>query len=178
MNVDNNEIGEEEEDDTFEDLAEVQEQERRRRSLAAAQRRNSRRRSSLIKPAVGHARRRSSIAQYLTTVQEIENVHAIAEKAKEDYGRLDHTSFTQVTEEQQKKTEKQKVEQFFENASYFRKLMYKFAESKTFSGFILIVILLNTAMLVTQTFDEIAVRAGSFRISKESFLSHSLRWSI
>lgn len=49
-----------------------------------------------------------------------------------------------------------------ENAGEFRMFIYEFTESKIFSGSILFVILLNTAILVVQTDEGVSVRAGKW----------------
>lgn len=47
-----------------------------------------------------------------------------------------------------------------ENAGEFRLFIYELTESKVFGGAILVVILLNTVILVTQTDEAISVKAG------------------
>ena len=46
----------------------------------------------------------------------------------------------------------------------FHEIMYRFTETKIFSGFILFIILLNTAILIAQTWQEVSVRAGTVEL--------------
>ena len=45
--------------------------------------------------------------------------------------------------------------------SEFHEIMYQFTETKMFSGFILFIILLNTGMLIAQTWQVVSVRGGA-----------------
>ncbi|XP_071962022.1 cation channel sperm-associated protein 1-like [Antedon mediterranea] len=47
-----------------------------------------------------------------------------------------------------------------QNASPFHKMMYEFTESMLFNGFIMVVILMNTAILCALTYEIVAVRLG------------------
>jgi hypothetical protein len=53
-----------------------------------------------------------------------------------------------------------------ENAGEFRLFIYELTESKAFGGAILVVILLNTVILVTQTDEAISVKAGKLNTFK------------
>ncbi|KAI8482636.1 Cation channel sperm-associated protein 1 [Branchiostoma belcheri] len=69
-----------------------------------------------------------------------------------------------------KKVDKVK-EELLKNASPLRRAVYDMVESNFFGGMILVVILLNTAMLVVQTFEEIEVGAGSFFLVLDNLFS-------
>lgn len=57
-------------------------------------------------------------------------------------------------------TKHQVLPKNLENAGEFRRFIYELIESKMFGGAILFIILLNTVILVTQTDEEISVKAG------------------
>ncbi|CAH1263170.1 CATSPER1 [Branchiostoma lanceolatum] len=62
-------------------------------------------------------------------------------------------------------------EELLKNASPLRRAVYDMVDSNFFGGMILVVILLNTTMLVVQTFEEIEVGAGSFLMVLDQLFS-------
>ncbi|XP_070576705.1 cation channel sperm-associated protein 1-like isoform X1 [Ptychodera flava] len=63
-------------------------------------------------------------------------------------------------DKEDEKEKKKRAMHLITSASPFRRHMYVFIESMSFSGFILVVILLNTAMLCALTFNEVQVKFG------------------
>lgn len=70
-----------------------------------------------------------------------------------------------LQQEQEEAEEQQQRHRFEEEHDRFRselhRLMFDFTESRTFAGFILGVILLNTGILISQTWHIVAIRGGT-----------------